>query len=121
MPAGQTPLHYACLHGRLAVAEQLLQRGALLSATDTRGGLTPLHLAADAGHCDVVARLQALGADLEATSTRGLTPLALAMLKVGAWLLVRPCWLMLARPGWPRPSLWSRAGGQGLAPLARCV
>jgi hypothetical protein len=42
-----------------------------------------LHLAADAGQCDSVSRLVALGAPVDVTSNKGLTPLALALMKVG--------------------------------------
>lgn len=41
-----------------------------------------LHLAADAGQCDSISRLVALGAAVDAQSNKGLTPLALALMKV---------------------------------------
>ena len=44
-----------------------------------------LHLAADAGQCDSVSRLVALGAPVDVASNKGLTPLALALMKVGGW------------------------------------
>lgn len=46
---GRTPLHYAALHGRSNVIEDLVKLGASLHEVDDRGGFTPLHLAADAG------------------------------------------------------------------------
>ena len=41
-----TALHYAALKGKEAVAAQLLQAGASVSAVDNVYGQTPLHLAA---------------------------------------------------------------------------
>lgn len=64
--------------------------GARLGEADQRGGYTALHLAADAGQADAVAALCALGAELDAPSTKGLTPLALALMKVRAHALGRP-------------------------------
>ena len=84
IPAGRTPLHYAAMHGRVAVTRLPAQRGAALEASDVAGGDTPLHLAADAAQCDAVAALVELGAALDARGKKGHTPLALALLKVRA-------------------------------------
>lgn len=62
--------------------EELVRQGASVGERDLRGGYTALHLAADTGQCEAIARLVALGAPVDALSTKGVTPLALALMKV---------------------------------------
>src|SRR3954466_5146203 len=50
---GYTPLDWAALYDRPAVAEYLIQRGAKVNQADY-AGWTPLHLAARQGHLQVV-------------------------------------------------------------------
>ena len=65
---GNTPLHLACMHGELDVAQYLLtSHGANLEATNS-SGCTPLHWACLNGHVDVVQELVARGADLFVTA-----------------------------------------------------
>ena len=47
---GETPLHLAASHGRLAAAQQLLQAGATMSLDHMRRA--PLHFAAAKGHLE---------------------------------------------------------------------
>lgn len=62
--------------------EELVRQGAAVGERDLRGGYTALHLAADTGQCEAIARLVALGAAVDAPSNKGVTPLALALMKV---------------------------------------
>ena len=67
---GYTPLHYAALHGRAAIAATLIAAGAEVNAKNNFG-YTPLHSAP----ASVVSLLLVAGADLEAKSSDGYTPL----------------------------------------------
>jgi ankyrin repeat protein len=76
--AGQTPLHAAAWHGRLAVARMLLDAGADCSPADS-AGRTPLHVTAITGHASAadslaLARvLLAAGADPHVRDLQGYT------------------------------------------------
>eukprot|EP00042_Codosiga_hollandica_P049897 m.587139 g.587139 ORF g.587139 m.587139 type:complete len:86 (+) comp57981_c0_seq5:1176-1433(+) len=60
---GMAPLHMACIEGRLAVANILIDAGANVSqAADS--GETPLYLASQEGYLSVVQLLAARGASL---------------------------------------------------------
>ena len=54
---GETPLHWACYHGKYAVAQLLLDKGADASACTERGN-TPLDLADARGHTQVAQLLR---------------------------------------------------------------
>ena len=48
-----TPLHLAARNGRLAAAQLLLERGAIVGVQN-KGGRTPLHEASFHGHSDII-------------------------------------------------------------------
>lgn len=60
---------WACLYGRIAVVEFLLERGISPSAPLRDGGQTGLHLAALGGHADIVALLLERGAPVGTVET----------------------------------------------------
>eukprot|EP00193_Tetraselmis_chui_P018247 CAMPEP_0177786790 /NCGR_PEP_ID=MMETSP0491_2-20121128/21118_1 /TAXON_ID=63592 /ORGANISM="Tetraselmis chuii, Strain PLY429" /LENGTH=286 /DNA_ID=CAMNT_0019308039 /DNA_START=153 /DNA_END=1013 /DNA_ORIENTATION=- len=72
---GFTPLHMAAGHGKLAVAELLIEAGAAVEVLGDRG-YTPLHLTA--GHPDVARLLLKWGADWQAVDLDGFAPIHLA-------------------------------------------
>eukprot|EP00045_Choanoeca_perplexa_P003380 m.30869 g.30869 ORF g.30869 m.30869 type:complete len:275 (-) comp12008_c0_seq3:12-836(-) len=59
----ETPLHQACIYGKLAVAKVLLNQGADIKALLTTKE-TPLHLACEWGHQDLAKILVERGADV---------------------------------------------------------
>lgn len=61
LPAGYTPLHEAAAHGRIEIAELLLDYGANINAR-TASGLTPLHEAVFSNHVEMVRFFLARGA-----------------------------------------------------------
>ena len=62
----QTPLHYACLIGRLEITKELLKYNPDINAVCQDNGLkTPLMLAAELGHSDVVVELLNYGAEID--------------------------------------------------------
>ena len=75
---GMSALHWAAVNGDLALADVLLQGGAIVTSRTRLGGYTPLALAAEAGHGAVVAALIKAGADVNAADTSGTTVLMLA-------------------------------------------
>ena len=72
--SNETPLMMAALRGNVAIAEQVLARG----ATINRAGWTPLHYAATGPQTTVVALLLQRGAAIEALSPNRSTPLMMA-------------------------------------------
>lgn len=89
--ADESPLMLAALDGNLALAKQLIAKGADVNKT----GWTPLHYAATRGHSDVMTLLLDNFAYVDAASPNGTTPLMMAafygtpsavklMLEVGA-------------------------------------
>ena len=52
LPDRRTPLHYACQHGRIDIAQQMLAKFSI-NRGDAQGR-TPLHTAAQYGHLDIV-------------------------------------------------------------------
>ena len=68
-----TALHYAAAYGKEAVAAQLLQAGASVSAV-TDGGSTPLHLAAYNGKSSIANLLLQANASPTAVDKYGDTP-----------------------------------------------
>ena len=68
-----TALHLAAAYGKEAVAAQLLQAGASVSAV-TNGGLTPLHWAADNGKSSIANLLLQANASPTAVDKYGYTP-----------------------------------------------
>jgi len=71
---GQTPLHFAAMHGHTAVAKFLLEGDANTSAQDSAGA-TPLHEAIRYGNLEVARLLLAGGANVNATDNLGKTPI----------------------------------------------
>lgn len=72
--AGETPLMLAALHGRLAAAQRLLERG----AAPHLEGWAPLHYAASGPESALVALLLDKGAQVDARAPNGSTPLMMA-------------------------------------------
>ena len=72
--AEETDLHRAAAQGDLRWAQQALDSGIYVDATN-RDGSTPLHIAASGGHAHVVRALIAAGASTDAESETGYTPL----------------------------------------------
>jgi ankyrin repeat protein len=71
---GETALHLACVHGKLAFAEALLNSGAdINSVTDT--GATPALIAAIHGSAECLQLLAERGADLSIRDNAGHTVL----------------------------------------------
>ena len=71
---GETPLMMACLRGQLALARQLVAKGAAVNRT----GWAPLHYAASGPGVPVVAWLLEQGAAIDAPSPNRSTPLMMA-------------------------------------------
>ena len=85
---GVTPLHAACRQGQPKCAQQLVDAGAPVSATQDGGnmpGTQPLHDAAMAGDVEIVRMLLAAGADpmavLKLDANKSITPLDIAVSK----------------------------------------
>lgn len=72
--SNETPLMMAALRGHVALAEQLMARGAAVN----RAGWTPLHYAATGPKSGMVALLLERGAAIEALSPNRSTPLMMA-------------------------------------------
>ena len=72
---GATPLHFAVLHGRVAAAARLIDRGADVADATTDDGYTALHLAAMRGHVECAQLLIERGAPRDAKDRAGMTPL----------------------------------------------
>jgi ankyrin repeat protein len=72
--SNETALMLACLRGQLALAQQLVARGAAIN----RGGWTPLHYAASGPEPKLVAWLLDQGAVIDAPSPNRSTPLMMA-------------------------------------------
>ena len=70
-----TLLTWAARHGRLAIVELLLARGASLHSTTGGHGASALHIACQEGHISCVAHLVGVGADVNLTRDNGGTPL----------------------------------------------
>ena len=73
-----TALHFAALKGKEAVAAQLLQAGASVSASDNDSGQTPPHVAADNGRSSIANLLLQANASSTAVNKYGYTPAQLA-------------------------------------------
>jgi len=74
-----TPLHHACLHGKLDCAMLLIKKGADLQCRGANG-LTPLFLAIYGGHIDIMTVLLKNGARQEIWEEDSLeTPLMIAV------------------------------------------
>lgn len=74
---GDTPLHVACMYGRLKMVRFLLERGADVSAVG-RYGFIPLHLAAGMGYRKIVKKLMECRSYVSARDYEEDTPLHLA-------------------------------------------
>ncbi len=72
--SNETPLMMAALRGHVALAEQLVARGAAVN----RPGWTPLHYACTGPQTSMAAMLLQRGADIEALSPNRSTPLMMA-------------------------------------------
>ncbi|CAK1595983.1 unnamed protein product [Parnassius mnemosyne] len=75
---GLTPLHVACIHGKAAIVEILLDMGADVNATDLNESI-PLHYAASRGHQNALLLLLHSGADINKPNIDKNTPLHLAV------------------------------------------
>lgn len=75
---GTVPLHLATLNGHLAVAEFLLEKGAIIDSLD-KDGKTALMLAAAGGHLDMVRLLRWKGANHRLSDNGGRTALYWAL------------------------------------------
>jgi len=71
---GETALMFAALHGRLQMAQRLIERGAAV----TQDGWNPLHYAATGPEPKIVALLLNKGAPIDARSPNGTTALMMA-------------------------------------------
>src|SRR6267142_6172252 len=71
---GRSELHYACRDGDLALAEQLIRKGADVNLADKQGW-TPLHFAAQAQSAEVAAALLDAGSQIDSKDVHGNTPL----------------------------------------------
>ena len=69
-----TALHFAAMFGKEAVAAQLLQAGASVSAVDNVYGSTPIHLAAYIGKSSIANLLLQTNAIPTAVNKDGRTP-----------------------------------------------
>ena len=69
-----TAPHYAAIYGKEAVAAQLLQAGASVSAVDNVYGSTPMHLAAYIGKSSIANLLLQTNASPTAVDKDGRTP-----------------------------------------------
>ena len=76
-PRGATPLHYACVSGRLELVAELLARGAMADECDDEKW-TALHYCAEMGHVAVAEMLLAKGASRGVRNMDGRTPAMLA-------------------------------------------
>jgi ankyrin repeat protein len=74
---GHTPLINASREGQKDFVQDLLRRGADITASSEKGK-TPLHYAAANGHTDIVRMLVERGAEVDARDRDGHTPLMLA-------------------------------------------
>ena len=75
-----TALHYAAWKGKVAVAAQLLQAGASVSAVDNVYGQTPLHIAAWSGKSSIANLLMQANTKHTAVNKDGRTPAQYAKL-----------------------------------------
>lgn len=75
---GLTPLHVACIHGKAAIVEALIEMGADVDATDLNE-CTPLHYAASRGHQNALLLLLHSGANINQTNIDKNTPLHLSV------------------------------------------
>jgi uncharacterized protein len=92
--SNETPLMMASLRGQLALARQLLARGAAIN----RAGWTPLHYAASGPGVPVVAWLLEQGAAIDAPSPNRSTPLMMA----ARYGVIDSALLLLARGADPK-------------------
>ncbi|XP_047995023.1 ankyrin repeat domain-containing protein 27-like [Leguminivora glycinivorella] len=75
---GLTPLHVACIHGKAAVVELLIEMNSEANATDLNE-CTPLHYAASRGHQNALLLLVHSGANVNQANIDKNTPLHLAV------------------------------------------
>ena len=62
---GETPLHRACIDGRLATVRDLVENRAHPLNVEDNAGWTPLHDACNCGNVEIVRFLVEHGADVE--------------------------------------------------------
>ncbi len=74
LPAGQTMLHYACIHGQNEVVKQLLEWNAEINVFDQqRDPRTPFMRAVEYGNVEAMRLLMEHGADVNLKSKKGTT------------------------------------------------
>lgn len=109
--AGQTPLHHACMLGRLGCARLLLRRGADPNAYDDHLGNIPLGCAALTPHLDIIDLLLGAGArgDYVLPSTDNLFS------RMARWAdhEREPVLAELRRRGITRETVFAKLGGYG--------
>ena len=77
---GETPLHWAALHGYTEIVQRLLDRDANINTIDNNE-LTPLHFAVYRNNLKIVSLLVEKGADIEFHTNNTLSPLQFAISK----------------------------------------
>ncbi|CAG9786255.1 unnamed protein product [Diatraea saccharalis] len=75
---GLTPLHVACIHGKAAIVELLIEMEADIDATDLNE-CSPMHYAASRGHQNALLLLLHSGANINKTNVDKNTPLHLCV------------------------------------------
>ena len=74
---GRTPLFFACQHGHVDRARNLLDKGAAVDRAQKQG-VTPLYIACQNGHVDAARLLLDNGAEVDRAKENGETPLGIA-------------------------------------------
>ena len=74
---GRTPLFFACQHGHVDRARNLLDKGAAIDRAQKQGA-TPLYIACQNGHVDAARLLLDKGAEVDRAMKDGVTPLMIA-------------------------------------------
>ena len=75
---GETPLHWCCKEGNIAIALELLNAGARVDIKDCDNNL-PIHWAAEYEQNEILFKLLQLGSSSTAENAEGYTPMHLAI------------------------------------------
>lgn len=76
---GNTPLHYAAMFNRVAIAEQICGVEKNMIFFENRNGFTPTHFAASSGSIDMIKLFFRLGDDFSEKNCYGFSPIYYAM------------------------------------------